>query len=1164
MVDHDLKAQLENRIAELEKQVEKYQYIAGKYQALFNSFPLGITVSDKEGNVVETNAAAEKLLGVSKKEHEQRSINDEKWRIVRSDGSDMPPHEWPSMIALKGKKLVSDCEMGVEKAGGDMIWLNVTASPIRLQSGGVIITYSDITQRKLTERDLWLHEAIVSSALEPMAVIDKNYTYRFVNNSYESFWGIRKQDIIGRRVPDILGSEVFEKTVKDKVERCFKGEVINYGAWFESPLKGSRFMNLNYYPYRNQNGDISGLINVAYDITERKKAENSLQESERKWRNILVNVPQIGIALDTKASIVFANEYFLNLTGWSEQEVIGQNWFEMFIPDSVREEVRHVFKSVMTQEDTLGFSTYENEIISRSGERLNIAWSNVLTKDQEGRIADVTCLGVDLTERKRIEQRLRENESKYKTILKSAMDGFWLTDTKGRILEVNDAYCHMSGYSADALLAMKVEDLDVLEDPLEVGRRIGSIIEKGEDRFVSRHRRKDGEVFDVEISIQFCAEPVERCICFIRDISRQVKAFETIRKANEKMRLAADSARLGVWSLDVRENRLEWDDWMFRLYGMERKNFDGAFEAWQAGVHPDDIERAGREVEQALKGEKEFNTEFRIIRPDGEIRHIKASAAVSLDDQGRPVSMTGINYDITERKLAEQAVEESEKRYRLTFEAIPDSITVTRFRDGRYQYVNDGFCNITGYSREEVIGKTPFDISLYVNEQDRERMTRILKRDKVLHNFEIPFRRKDGTVFDSFFSARPVVIDNENHLIALAKDVTEMKQAEKEKLDLESQLHQSRKLESIGRLAGGVAHDFNNMLNVILGNTELVMDDLGPYHSGRSNLNEIKKAAQRSSHLTRQLLAFARKQIISPKIIDLNHTIENMLKMLSRLIGEDIDLAWHPSETPALVKIDPTQVDQMMANLCINARDSIKGVGQVAIETHYICSDKNISGQENQEYVQIKVSDNGCGMSREVLENIFEPFYTTKEFGQGTGLGLATVHGIVKQNDGFINVTSEPGKGTSFAICLPGYKEEPASDTQTAAVEKLSKGHETILLVEDEKAILEMAALMLKRLGYKVIAAGSPQEAIRMSSRCESQIDLLMTDVIMPEMNGPDLAETILKTFPKMKCLFMSGYTDDVIARSGLLDQDLNFISKPFLKNELAAKLRDILDKKEA
>lgn len=388
-----------------------------------------------------------------------------------------------------------------------------------------------------------------------------------------------------------------------------------------------------------------------------------------------------------------------------------------------------------------------------------------------------------------------------------------------------------------------------------------------------------------------------------------------------------------------------------------------------------------------------------------------------------------------------------------------------------------------------------------------------------------------------------------------------------EKLELESQFRQAQKMESVGRLAGGVAHDFNNMLSVILGHTEMLLDSVDPAQSIHVDLSEIRNAARRSADITRQLLAFARKQTISPRIIDLNETIEGMLKMLRRLIGEDIDIAWMPARGLWPVKVDPGQIDQILANLAINARDAIAGTGKVTIETENAVFDEaycaDHTGFVPGEYVTLAVSDDGCGMEKDVLSNIFEPFFTTKGVGEGTGLGLSTVYGIVKQNNGFINVYSEPGKGSTFKIYIPQFQGQSDAEQMKALREPTKGAGETVLLVEDELSVLKLNQRLLERLRYKVLPASTPHEAIRLAEEHAGQIDLLITDVVMPEMNGLDLAKQLLSTHPNLKQLFMSGYTANAITHRNVLKEGVHFIHKPFSTQDLAIKVREALTHQE-
>jgi len=401
-----------------------------------------------------------------------------------------------------------------------------------------------------------------------------------------------------------------------------------------------------------------------------------------------------------------------------------------------------------------------------------------------------------------------------------------------------------------------------------------------------------------------------------------------------------------------------------------------------------------------------------------------------------------------------------------------------------------------------------------------------------------------------------------NQFACILSDISQRKRAEIEKVLLEDQLTHAQKMESVGRLAGGVAHDFNNMLSVILGHTEMAMDRIDPTQPLYANLQEIMKAGKRSSHLTHQLMAFARKQTIAPVILDLNETIGNMLEMLKHLIGENIHLTWLPGSNLRPVRMDPSQIDQILANLCVNARDAISSVGNITIETGSVLiedvSGESFPGFVPGEYVQIKISDDGCGMNSNILSNLFEPFFTTKDVGKGTGLGLATVYGIVKQNSGYISVVSQPEQGAAFTIHLPGFTGKTARVSETVSREPGSFGSETVLLVEDEPAILKITKMMLEKNGFTVLGAGTPGEAISLAREHSGEIDILITDVVMPEMNGRDLAKNLLSLYPGLKRLFMSGYTADVIAHHGVLEDGMYFIQKPFTSRELAEKIQQI------
>ncbi len=515
---------------------------------------------------------------------------------------------------------------------------------------------------------------------------------------------------------------------------------------------------------------------------------------------------------------------------------------------------------------------------------------------------------------------------------------------------------------------------------------------------------------------------------------------------------------------------------------------------------------------------------------------------------------------------AQEALRTSEQKYRRLHESMTDGFAYVDMQ-GYIRESNEAFCEMLGYSATELSKMTYLDLT---PEQWHLQEQEIVDRQILVNGFsnvyEKEYRRKDGSIFPVELRAFLVrnALGEEEAMWAIVRDLTERKRAGKIQKDLENQLHQAQKMESVGRLAGGVAHDYNNMLSVILGYAQMGLEKTEPDSSLHDDLCAILDAAKRSAAITRQLLAFARKQTIAPQILDLNETIQGMLKMLRRLIGEDVRLTWIPAPCLWPVMIDPSQIDQLLANLCVNARDAIIGVGKITIETNMIAFDHEYctahAATKPGDYVMLVVSDNGCGMEREILDKIFEPFFTTKAFGQGTGLGLATVYGIVKQNSGFINVYSEPEKGTTFKIYLPRHTE-PVTTIDKESPDIMQRGRgETVLVVEDEPSILKLITKMLEILGYVVVTARSPVEAITLAKEYRTAVDLLITDVIMPEMNGRDLADVLLAIYPDLKCLFMSGYTANVITSQGILEADVHFIQKPFSAMDLAAKVRKTLE----
>ncbi len=611
-----------------------------------------------------------------------------------------------------------------------------------------------------------------------------------------------------------------------------------------------------------------------------------------------------------------------------------------------------------------------------------------------------------------------------------------------------------------------------------------------------------------------------------------------------------------------------WNGAWYRTFGYPREQADGHSGAeiglW---VNPSDRTQA---VESAKKEDGLSGFETRLKRYDGSVRTCSLYGRF-IGTRGNRLLMF-IYLDITDKKEAEEELRVSESYNKVLFNDSRIPLAVVDPEVGRFIDANQAAVQLYGFThRGELVGTAPEDISPPTQEggvasttRAKELMQRAIAEGALV--VEWRHHRPDGTPWDAeihmmLFSHR------HRQLLQLSlEDITGRKEAELERERLQSQLLQSQKMESIGRLAGGVAHDFNNMLSVIVGHAELVLKQTDPVDPLYAHLQSILEASQRSADLTRQLLAFARKQTVTPRVIDLNQTVEGLLKMVRRLIGEDIELIWHPGETNGKISMDPTQIDQLLVNLCVNARDAVGDNGRITIETDAVVVDdascQDLSECRPGKYLRLSVCDNGVGIAPGLLPHLFEPFFTTKGVGKGTGLGLATVYGIVKQNDGWIRVWSELEKGTCFHIHLPLFrgKEERALERQ----EVPESGSETILLVEDEPMILDIGRVMLESQGYKVLAAAKPGEALNLAREHVGEIHLLLTDVIMPEMNGRDLAKHLLSLYPTLKRLFMSGYTADVIAHHGVLDEGVHFLQKPFTLETLTCKVREALDNTKA
>jgi PAS domain S-box-containing protein len=775
-----------------------------------------------------------------------------------------------------------------------------------------------------------------------------------------------------------------------------------------------------------------------------------------------------------------------------------------------------------------------------------------------------------LQARKQAEESVRNSEAQFRAMFELASIGMAQANPQtGQWVRVNQKMCAITGYSAADMLQMRVSEITHPEDRAADWEAYQRVVrgEAPDYRLEKRYLRKDGTVAWVNVNmtiIRDAAGTPTRTMATIEDITERKRAEEALQESGRMIEGIINSMPLRVF----------WKDKDLAYLGC---NTVFARDAGCADpkdlIGKDDFQMVWREQAEAYRaddraviesGRAKLLIEESQTTPTGDTITLLTSKLPLRNSQGEITGVLGMYMDITERKRAETEIKNEQALSNAIIEGIPGTFYMLD-ENGKYVRWN-------AYQRDEIVGKPDAEVSQTfardtIHPDDRalilSKIENVLKDDvpKVVEG-RVLLRGGPAFVW-LLMTGRRIILNGRPFLVGIGIDITERKLAEEEHSKLEAQLRQAQKMEAVGRLAGGVAHDYNNLIMGIMGYVELCRDKIAPDHPIREWLDEIMQDAERSAKITGQLLAFARKQVIAPKILDLNDAVAGMLKLLRRLIGEDINLAWRPGAALQPVKLDPSQVDQILANLCVNARDAIAGVGEIALETGSTTVDADFCDRHPEAlpgaYAFLAVSDDGCGMDKETLAQVFEPFFTTKGLGKGTGLGLATVYGIVKQNNGFIYAYSEPGKGTTFKIYLPQIAAEVVATTIPSKAEVPRGQGETILLVEDEKSLRVTCRLFLGALGYNVLVAETPGEALEITDQHPGDIQILLTDVVMPGMDGRQLAKRIIAAKTNVKVLYMSGYTADVIAQRGVLDEGVQFLSKPFTRDDLARKVHDML-----
>ncbi len=824
------------------------------------------------------------------------------------------------------------------------------------------------------------------------------------------------------------------------------------------------------------------------------------------------------------------------------------------VPLLYKQKVLGVLNLIFKREKPVSQS--EHQTLLSIGKTIGLAMANA---------RNVSQLKEEIAERKEVEKALRSSEEKYRFMVENVRDVIFIQDLDLNVEYVSPSMTQMFGYSLEEAYQIDLREVMTNESfskAVENFKRELSIAKNNPQSDIPlmeyEYIRKDGSTFWGELRATFLRDAEGKIVStygILRDISDRKQAEEAHKDSERKYLSVIENSHTGIAIIDNNYKFSYVNSEFCSITGYsadELKGYD-----FRKVLDEDSKKMVTERYLRRQRGENvPKRYEFKILRKSGEKRDVEISSTVLRDSKDRTFTLAQL-LDITEHKQAEQALQESEEKYRHLIEHSNDAIYL--LYDGKFEIINEKFQNMFGVSLEEA-NHPDFNFMDLVSPKSRdliiERQKRLANGEDISPRYEFTAISKEGKEVEVETSVTYVRYKDGIASQGVLRDVTDRK-------TLEDQLRQAQKMEAIGKLAGGVAHDFNNLLTVINGYTNLLQGKLKPEDVGYREIRQINKAGERAATLTDQLLAFSRRQVIKPEIINLNAVVSDAEKMLKRLIGENIDLVTRLEPNLGNVKADRGQVDQILMNLIVNSRDAMPEGGKMTIETENVEMDENYVRQhvaaEPGDYVMLAVSDTGEGMDEKIRSQIFEPFFTTKNRGKGTGLGLSTVFGIIKQNGGFIYCYSEPQKGTTFKIYLPQITEK-IEDKDEEFREEFSEGNEVVLLAEDDEDVRILASHILNEQGYKVLEAKNGEEALSISENENGNIELVLTDVIMPGITGKELAEQLVSTHPNLKVIYFSGYTDDAIVRHGVLEEGIHFIQKPFTASALLNKVRQVLD----